>query len=461
VIVEAISLSSGGMPVQAITTSPQAFSLSATLRNIGDVDVSLLDASLAITDVHNTIMLVGDPVIDVGTLSAIDDTDDGGADQTMVTWQFTFNGSPLTNQAILLAVDLLQDGGVPGDFRPFGSAVILRPDIELLDGDLDGMTDSWESDNGLNVNVDDANGDKDGDGLTNITEFDIGTLPMNADTDGDTLSDGEEASLGEDGYVTDPLLKDTDGDGTQDHQDGQPLDAESTVNPSMPPDEPVVAVDTNVVLLKADRRVAAIAVSNAGTGQLNWTAAAANDGLVNLSTSAPAIQAGDGGVVITADAAYDFAVLPPVLTKVRIVDVGGEEQDYQEIDVFLGEQTPGPDTDTDGLNDVHDSDDDNDGTPDGADAFPLDPNEQLDTDGDGIGNHADPDDDGDGTPDIDDAFPLDRNEQVDTDGDGIGNRADLDDDNDGISDERELALGRNPLVDEARVFVPIIPLLLR
>src|SRR5690606_38335067 len=40
-------------------------------------------------------------------------------------------------------------------------------------------------------------------------------------------------------------------------------------------------------------------------------------------------------------------------------------------------------------------------------AFPFDPSESVDTDGDGIGDVADSDDDDDGTPDEADAFPLD------------------------------------------------------
>jgi hypothetical protein len=44
---------------------------------------------------------------------------------------------------------------------------------------------------------------------------------------------------------------------------------------------------------------------------------------------------------------------------------------------------------------------------DASDAFPLDEHEQLDTDTDGIGNKADTDDDGDGVLDADDAFPND------------------------------------------------------
>jgi len=81
-----------------------------------------------------------------------------------------------------------------------------------------------------------------------------------------------------------------------------------------------------------------------------------------------------------------------------------------------------------------DPDDDDDGVPDVADAFPLDPTESVDTDDDGIGNNADTDDDGDDVADKEDAFPLDASESLDTDGDGIGNNADTDDDGDGRSD---------------------------
>ena len=44
---------------------------------------------------------------------------------------------------------------------------------------------------------------------------------------------------------------------------------------------------------------------------------------------------------------------------------------------------------------------------DSLDAFPLDAAETIDTDSDGIGNNADPDDDNDGVEDVVDIFPLD------------------------------------------------------
>ncbi|MCR9265864.1 MAG: cadherin-like domain-containing protein, partial [Flavobacteriaceae bacterium] len=92
------------------------------------------------------------------------------------------------------------------------------------------------------------------------------------------------------------------------------------------------------------------------------------------------------------------------------------------------------DTDGDGIPNDLDTDDDNDGTPDTDDDFPLDDSEDTDTDGDGTGDNADTDDDNDGTPDTDDDFPLDDSEDTDTDGDGTGDNADTDDDNDGTPD---------------------------
>ena len=92
------------------------------------------------------------------------------------------------------------------------------------------------------------------------------------------------------------------------------------------------------------------------------------------------------------------------------------------------------DTDSDGLGDACDEDLDGDGIDNSEDLYPSDGNETSDFDGDGIGDNADPDDDNDGLNDESDAFPNDTNETLDTDGDGIGNNADADDDGDGVED---------------------------
>lgn len=74
------------------------------------------------------------------------------------------------------------------------------------------------------------------------------------------------------------------------------------------------------------------------------------------------------------------------------------------------------DFDGDGIPDLADPDDDNDGVNDAADAFPFDSTEALDTDRDGMGNNADPDDDNDGVLDAADSFPLQAMCQAPTDG---------------------------------------------
>ena len=89
------------------------------------------------------------------------------------------------------------------------------------DTDGDGMTDIWETGNGLNPNdASDAAKDADNDGLTNLAEYQRGTDPNNPDSDGDGLKDGVETGTGvwvsATSTGTNPLSADTDGDGLVD-----------------------------------------------------------------------------------------------------------------------------------------------------------------------------------------------------------------------------------------------------
>nr|MCW1952636.1 gliding motility-associated C-terminal domain-containing protein [Flavobacteriia bacterium] len=99
------------------------------------------------------------------------------------------------------------------------------------------------------------------------------------------------------------------------------------------------------------------------------------------------------------------------------------------------------DLDNDGIPNCLDTDRDGDGCLNTQDVFPDDPTECEDTDGDGMGDNFEVDKDGDGILDVDDAFPLDPNESKDSDADGIGDNADTDDNNDGFDDEKVMASG--------------------
>jgi RHS repeat-associated protein len=62
--------------------------------------------------------------------------------------------------------------------------------------DLDGMPYEWEIEHRLDVSRNDALLDPDGDGLGNMTEYQLGTDPHSADSDGDGMPDGWEVSNG-------------------------------------------------------------------------------------------------------------------------------------------------------------------------------------------------------------------------------------------------------------------------
>lgn len=128
--------------------------------------------------------------------------------------------------------------------------------LDLFDDDGDGMPNWWEDRNGFDkTDSSDASDDEDGDGLTNLQEYNHKTKPHKTDTDGDGLWDGPEVeghgppndftsfplrvhsdsdSLNDydeiesdgtpDNYETNPKNPDTDGDtiDDDDEQNGNP-----------------------------------------------------------------------------------------------------------------------------------------------------------------------------------------------------------------------------------------------
>ena len=105
-----------------------------------------------------------------------------------------------------------------GDGLSDPDEITLGTSIRNPDSDGDGLLDGWEIANGFNPlsqpNEGEADGDADGDVLTNLQEQVLGSNPRNPDTDGDELPDKQETTHG-----TDIHNPDTDNDGLTDKQE--------------------------------------------------------------------------------------------------------------------------------------------------------------------------------------------------------------------------------------------------
>ncbi len=131
-------------------------------------------------------------------------------------WEVYFGFNPLsaTNAALDPDVDALTN---LSEFQistnrlgsGFSPAAGLNPNNSDTDGD--GMPDGWEAQypGALNPLMADGGSDFDGDGLTNLQEYQTGTSPISAGTDNDGMRDGWEA---QDMPTLNPLVIDAAGD---------------------------------------------------------------------------------------------------------------------------------------------------------------------------------------------------------------------------------------------------------
>jgi len=336
VSIDDITVVSTATGSEFITKNTETFTLEARIRNLGDVPLDNLSAMLSLKSSQNAITANQSEVqIGDGSLAANDGVAGSGPDEATVTWTVQFNGSTAEREHSAFLLTVLESGSAPASFFASTQMAFLSLDYSLIDYDLDAIPDDYERANGLDSNRDDSGEDLDDDAASNIEEYLAGTVANLKDSDGDKLSDGEELSTGADGFITDPLSKDSDGDGVEDNLDGSPLDPLSS-SPSAPMDEPQVSVGRTTVTLTSDEPFARVKVGNSGSGELNWSAASLNPAIASISPLDAPLRNGPGELLIGTPPDYDFAAASGVTTVVRVVDVLGAEKDFKDILVRIG-----------------------------------------------------------------------------------------------------------------------------
>ncbi|WP_236233169.1 hypothetical protein [Pseudomonas tohonis] len=368
--------------------------------------------------------------------------------------------SQLTGGAVAANLSLETQAQARQDLAALG-----KVDFGLL-CDLDG--------DGIGDNLDP---DRDGDGISNDYEIQLG---YNPDDKNSTPPD-----MDKDG-IPDALDDDRDGDGVPNAQDAFPDDPKESSD-----------LDGDQIGDNADTDRDGDGVSNDIEIQLGFDPNDKNSTPPDLDKDGIPDALDDDrdgdGVPNAQDAFPDDPKESSDLDGDKIGDNADLDRDGDGIsndyETQLGfdpndkNSTP-PDMDRDGIPDALDYDRDGDGVENDKDAFPDDPTESSDLDGDKIGDNADTDRDGDGVandieiqlgfdpndknstpPDLDkdgipdaldddrdgdgvpnaqDAFPDDPAESSDLDGDKIGDNADTDRDGDGISNDYETQLGFDP-----------------
>jgi hypothetical protein len=97
-------------------------------------------------------------------------------------------------EAMLAGSESLLFYGSDSDDTFFDQFALTLSNPLFVDADSDGIDDQYEAANGLSNALNDRDFDLDGDGLSNLKEFLLGTFSNREDSDGDGLKDGFEVS---------------------------------------------------------------------------------------------------------------------------------------------------------------------------------------------------------------------------------------------------------------------------
>ena len=201
-------------------TAPTAINLSdtefASSLAIGGLIGTFTTEDPNFPESHTYTLVAGAGDTDNASFQIVGDELQGNADFSALAGA-TFSIRVRSEDSDTLAVEqvfmLSAVGDSDGDGLPDPWELMFAPNLTTLSGlggadfDGDGCTDLEE----FNAGSDPTLTDTDGDGSDDGAEKTNGTDPTNVDTDGDALNDGDEATEG-----TDPLNPDTDGDNIQD-----------------------------------------------------------------------------------------------------------------------------------------------------------------------------------------------------------------------------------------------------
>jgi len=166
-----------------------------------------------------------------------------------------------------------------------------------VDSDADGLPDWWEYIHFGSTTGGAPGADPDGDGLTNLEEYENGTDPFNADSDGDGLSDGDEVNI----HGTSPVLGDTDNDGLSDSYElsigSNPLHADSNDNGLIDGDIIQLGFTSTTAPLTNYNRLLVETFETNSLTRTNWTLKTPNAFLPfnywHLSTAEPVPRSND------------------------------------------------------------------------------------------------------------------------------------------------------------------------
>lgn len=185
-MIQSALITSNGDTVTVIQSSPMDMTVSVTVSNL--TDQPLANLTLRITDFPTD--------FDVDVLSVEEFVIPQLNSDTPQTfnWNVRYNGS-LSRYFIPIAFELESAEGEPFIYDHHRIDVLIH---DAQDDDEDLLSNNYESYYNIEPNRWNPNDDADEDGLTNLAEFLLRTIPTEDDTDNDGHKDGDEVISGSD-----------------------------------------------------------------------------------------------------------------------------------------------------------------------------------------------------------------------------------------------------------------------